>query len=324
MTGFLLSLAFAFSGFLGPTLALSWGPQWAYLTVVLALGLIPFLDLILPRDRAGEVSGPSWFFDLILITYTGMHAFLLIWGAWLISQPEVSWELQIGLTLSVGLVTGAIGVTFAHELIHRSSRWQRSMGEFILVLVGYGHFAVAHVYGHHRHVATPEDPATARKGQSIYAFFLQAIPGVFTSSYQIKPKRTLAYVALTLAAALGLFGVGGGAAVAFFAGQALLAILLTEITDYIEHYGLQRMKLENGRYEPVAPHHSWDSDCWLSGKILIHLQRHSDHHTHASKKYQDLRLVNNPRQLPTGYAGCLLAVLIPPLWRKMMDHRLPS
>ncbi len=319
---FLLSLLFALSAYFGAVGAEHWGEIFYFLTVFLALGLIPFLDLILPKDRHSATLAPSLFFDGILVVYTFIHVILILWGAWKASTL-VPFSLGfVGLTMSIGMVSGAIGLSFAHELIHRPSRWLKFFGEVILVFIGFGHFAIVHIHVHHRYVATPLDPVTARKGQSLYSYFLQVIPGVFLIAWRSKRLKTMVYSLVSLSIAGAIYFYLDFYAVIFFVSQAVLAILLTETAEYIEHYGLRRSVLPNGQYEPVRARHSWDSDCWLTGKLLIHLQRHSDHHLHAAKKYQDLRLLGDARQLPTGYAGCLLVALIPPLWRRMMDHRI--
>lgn len=322
MLGFFLPLLFAASAYIGPILAESFGLYWAFLTAFLALVIIPLIDMVLPAAEPAPAKGPDWLFDSILVTYVLMHLMLIGWGSFRTSNLDIQDPLWWGIATSVGLVSGAIGVTFAHELIHRASRFMRFLGEVILVTVSFGHFAVAHVYGHHRNVGTPADPATAKKGQSIYSFFLHALPGVFMSAFQLKRKRTLIYTAITLVIAIGALVGLGTSAFLFFVVQSLIAILLTEITDYMEHYGLERKVLANGRIEPVAVEHSWDSHSLLTGKLLIHLQRHSDHHMHAAKKYNQLELPSNPHRLPTGYAGCLLVALIPPLWFRMMDPRI--
>jgi alkane 1-monooxygenase len=327
MYGFLSPLLFSLTGLAGPALAVAQGnTAWAFITIILALIVIPLTDLILPQDTKPPTEGPADFFDSILFIYTIFHVMLIIWGASFVAVYADTFKTDLPLILgtitSVGMVSGAIGVTFAHELVHRQSPWQRLMGEVILVSVCFGHFAVSHVYGHHRHVGTPEDPATARRGQSLYGFFIQAIPGVFLCSFRIKPRRTLVYTFSAIAIAV-LFGfVWGWLSVVYFFAQSLIAIGLTETVDYIEHYGLERKKLPDGRYEPFATHHAWDSDRWMTGKLLIHLQRHSDHHLHASKHYPSLELHGHSHQLPTGYAGCLILAFFPPLWRKVMDHRI--
>lgn len=322
MIGFILPLLFACTAFIGPMIGESLGAPWAFLTLIVALVIVPLVDLFLPRAKSSPVTGPDWLFDGILVAYVGLHLMMIGWGSFKTSSLSLSDPFWWGITLSVGLVSGAIGVTFAHELIHRTERFMRGLAEVILVTVSFGHFAVAHVYGHHRNVGTPLDPATAKRGQSLYAFFAQALPGVFLSALRLKRKRTLVYSALTLLIAVAIFLSLGFQALLFFVLQSLVAILLTETTDYMEHYGLERKLLSNGRYEPVATHHSWDSQAFLTGKLLINLQRHSDHHMHASKKYQELELPPNHHRLPTGYAGCLLVAFVPPLWRRMMDHRI--
>jgi alkane 1-monooxygenase len=322
MTPFLLPLIFAFTAYMGPTIALSFGEPFSFLTVFIALVLLPGLDLLIGAIEAEPVQGQKAFFDGVLFAFVPYHLFLIIWGGWTVSHLDISLVSKVGLVLSVGMCSGAVGVTFAHELVHRHSRWQKFLGELILVFVCFGHFAPAHVLGHHKNVGTPEDPATARRGQSLYRFFLQAIPGIFVCSYRLRPQKTVVVSLLSLLVAV-LLGVWCGVqAVVFFFAQSFVAIILTETVDYIEHYGLERRRLENGRYETISAALSWDSEAWLTSKILINLQRHADHHLHAAKPYEELESLPDSPKLPTGYAGCLILAFVPFVWRKVMDPRL--
>lgn len=319
------ALIFACTPWLGAALQ-TVAPAWAsgalsFFAPLVAFVLVPLVDLAMKGDTKTSVAGKdvsSRAFDSILFIYCFIHVALIVWGAGRVADGATSVVEAIGTTLSVGAVTGAIGITIAHELVHRRKRWQRLLGEGLLVLVSFGHFAVAHVHGHHRWVSTLRDPATARRGQSYYSFVLQAIAGTFLEALHLKRKRTLVSTAATLAVAAILTFAFGPAALAFFLGQSLVAVLLLEGADYVEHYGLLRREIEPGRFEPVREHHSWDSERWLTGKILVHLQRHSDHHLHPLKEYQTLELLPGSKQLPTGYAGMILLALVPPLWRRVM------
>ena len=253
---------------------------------------------------------------------------------------QFSWLELIGLTLSLGVFCGAVGINFAHELVHQSSRVERAAGEILLTSVLYPHFRIEHVYGHHLNVATPEDPATARFGESYYAFLPRTLSGSLRSALQIEAeflrRRGLSPFALEnrfwrygswVAAALCLaFVIGGPVGFAVFLIQAATAVALLEATNYVEHYGLERRKLDDGRYERTQPHHSWNASPRISNWMLINLQRHSDHHHRADRRYPLLRNYdeNEAPQLPFGYPVMTLLALVPPLWFSLMNPRVEA
>ena len=318
MFGFLLPIIFTFFAFWSVHLS----GLWTYSVFIIALYGFALIDLIIPKSTPSPVSGPRWFFNSILYVYSWLHVVLISYVAYLISIRDLQTYELVGLILSVGTVTGGIGITLAHELVHRKSRFEKFLGQMILVFVCYGHFTVAHVIGHHRNVGTPQDPATAKKGQSLYAFYLQALPGVFLDALKLRKKETLLYVSISFLIALTFLIFFGLTGLIFFLGQSLVAALLLETVDYIEHYGLVRNQLPSGSYEKVQAHHSWDSSSWFTGKLTIHLQRHSDHHLHVIKEYPQLELLPQAKQLPVGYPGMILIASVPSLWFKMMDPKL--
>jgi alkane 1-monooxygenase len=244
----------------------------------------------------------------------------------------------VGATLSVGATTGAIGMAVAHELIHRRHGYARAFGAILLASVTYPHFAIEHVKGHHRHVGTPRDPATARLGESLYRFVPRSVVGGLISAWQIERLRLwereagtwsrhnvmLRYAALVLATYGAIAIVLGPLALALFAGQSLVAIAALEVINYIEHYGLLRKKSSAYEYERVKPEHSWDSPNRISNWMLMNLPRHSDHHLSAAKRYQSLELLTHAPRLPGGYGAMFLLALVPPLWFRVMDPRVAA
>jgi len=295
-----------------------------YVLPVVSFVVIPAMDTILGATRVAPPRWSLWIYYLPLQLYAVFHIFLIFWGCWWISTHELTLTEQVGLICSIGLVTGAVGINVSHEFIHRKSRLNRFLGEVMLVSVCYGHFAIEHIWGHHKNMATPMDPVSARKGETLYQFLPRAIIGSLACAYRIRPRRTQVYLASSFALALLLFWTFGPEALVLFLGQSWIAFSLLEITNYIEHYGLTRKEVAPGQYEPVKPNHSWDSDRWLTNKMLFHLQRHSDHHLHPLKPYPALTLTEGAPRLPTGYAGMMLLALVPPLWRRVMDPRLGS
>jgi alkane 1-monooxygenase len=243
-------------------------------------------------------------------------------------------------TVSVGATTGAVGMTFAHELIHRRYGYERTLGSILLASVTYPHFAIEHIKGHHRNVGTPRDPATARLGESVYRFLPRTIFGSLANAWDIERKRLaeqrrgvwspqniLLRYALVQAVIYGVIATFfGHVGLAVFAGQSAVAILILEIINYIEHYGLQRRKdpRRPSVYEPVGQGDSWDSPSRLSNWLLINLPRHSDHHLSVAKRYQSLELLTHAPHLPAGYGAMFLLALVPPLWFRVMNPRVDA
>lgn len=304
---------------LSPLPGLIAGGSWLWLAPVLALVVFPLLDHLLPRVRAAATLGrPS----PLLFLYLPFHAFLILFGAARVaSLPAASPELWL-TAFSVGIVTGGIGITFAHEWVHHLKPRERLLGEWLLVWVAYGHYATEHVYGHHKNVGLREDGATARKNEWIQTYIPRALYQVWRSAFRLKPARTLAHGLATLAIAAGIALAFGRSGLLFFFAQAAVAVLLLTSIDYIEHYGLERKRSADGRAEAVKPHHSWDSDTRLMGEVLIRLQRHADHHMRPLKPYPELALLAGAPRLPTGYAGMIWLAWWPHAWFRVMNPRL--
>ncbi len=244
------------------------------------------------------------------------------------------WE-RAALFAGFGLFLGQIGNANAHELIHRPGRGLRWLGTLVYVSLLFGHHASAHPQVHHRFVATPDDPNTARSGTSFYRFAIRAWTGSFRAGLRLESRRLarrglpawrhpyVAYVAgavAMLALSAVSLGLPGLLAHLGLAGYATAQLLLS---DYVQHYGLRRARLPDGRYAPVAPCHSWNAPHWFSGALLLNAPRHSDHHAHPSRKYPALRLPpeTTAPTLPYGLPVMACIALIPPLWRRLMDPR---
>jgi len=329
-------------------LLLCWSLQqggWFYYAVPLfVFGLIPVLDALLgtwlhnPSPEETQQLLQSRGFQLMIWLYVPVQVGLVLGGAWQVSQAGLSLFEQIGLTLSVGICTGAIGITLAHELMHKTSRFERLLSQILLLMVAYMHFYIEHLRGHHRRVATPADPASAQLGESFYSFYVRTVLGSWRDSWALERQRLLKkghafwshhnqmlwFTLLPLLLAAGLLQLWGLAALVFFLGQCLVAFSLLEAVNYVEHYGLSRREIRPGVYEPVAVQHSWNANYLLTNCFLFMLQRHSDHHAHQSRHYQVLRQFDVSPQLPAGYATMLLLALVPPLWRRVMDPRVAA
>jgi alkane 1-monooxygenase len=329
------------------------GPAWAFAGMAYVYIGIPVLDALFGLDRRNvghdqyEAVLNDRFFDVLVYSFVYIHYGLLVWGGYvLLTAPLTGWQ-QFGLMTSIGLFGGSI-INVAHELGHRSSRVARFHAKLALVSVSYGQFFIEHNRGHHVHVATPHDPATARRGQSVYAFWWQSITGGYRSAWQIEAgllarknqpvwshhneliRLTLLPVGLMVLLTAG-FSLWLGAVAwiipVFFVRQSTMAILLLESVNYIEHYGIMRAEIGRTatgavRYERVNPLHSWNASQLVSNLVLFQLQRHSDHHAYASRPYQVLRHFDESPQLPFGYPLMIIISLVPPLWFRLMDARL--
>lgn len=320
------------------------GGAWTWAPVAFVFGVLPLLDLVAGRDtwspstEQAAVLEREFFYRGILFAWVPLQMILLGWVAWRSHALSLQgWEFA-GVVISTGVVTGAIGITIAHELGHKLDRREQWLGRVLLMSVCYMHFHIEHNKGHHARVATPNDPASAREGQSLFAFLPQTLIGSFASAWHFEAERLAKeqrapwsgrnQVLRGLAGSLAMLAIaaalGGGQGVLLFVGQSMVAILLLETINYIEHYGLERQPRDGGGYERVSVAHAWNASERLTNWFLFNLQRHSHHHVEHHRRYQVLKHVDASPQLPTGYAGMLLLALVPPLWHRVMDARLAA
>lgn len=323
-----------------PFIGFYFGNFYTFLPFFVLFTLIPlmdtwFVDTSNPDGTQEHLLIQDHYFKLLTWVYVPLQYCFMIFATYLVVHYPLTTVELIGFSLSIGLLTGGIGITLAHELMHKNSMVDQILSKILLVSVCYGHFFIEHVRGHHVHVATPKDPATSQLGESLYQFLPRTIIGSFRSSLGIERKRLerkgySSYhvknqfwwiISIPLILALVLYCYGGWKALIFFVLQSLTAIFLLEVINYVEHYGLERKKLANGTYEKVSDQHSWNASHWLSNMILFQLQRHSDHHVHGARPYQVLRHIDSSPQLPSGYLGMIILALCPPLWRRVMDKR---
>jgi alkane 1-monooxygenase len=242
------------------------------------------------------------------------------------------------MNLSLGIILGSNGINVAHELGHRNFSIEKILGKILLIPSHYTHFFIEHNHGHHLHVATPEDPSTAKYNQNLYSFWIQSVTGTYTKAWKIQLKlnevehrsffsikNDMFWFAIIQASYLGLiyflFGFNG---LLFATLAGIVGFLLLETINYIEHYGLRRNLLNSGRYERVSEKHSWNSNHILGRIILYELTRHSDHHYKSQKKYQILEYHDVSPQLPFGYPTSMVLSFVPPLWFAVMNKRIPA
>lgn len=316
---------------------------WTYATPVYAFVLIPFLEVLLPLDHenlsreSAESKSKQRVFDWLLYLNVPI-VFALLFNSFnaVASHNLMTYEL-VGLVFSVGIVLGVNGINVAHELGHRQQTNERFLGKLLLLPSHYMHFYIEHNFGHHLHAATPEDPATARYNQSVYSFWLTSSIRQYFSAWnlQLKLLKTqkrsffsvyndmLWYAIFQIAYLLTVLFVFGPKVLLFAFAAGIGGFILLETVNYIEHYGLIRLKKSSGRYERVSEIHSWNSNHVVGRIVLYELTRHSDHHYKSSKKYQVLDCHEESPQMPFGYPTSMVLALMPPLWFRVMNKRIP-
>jgi alkane 1-monooxygenase len=279
-----------------------------------------------------------FWYRLVTLIWVPAQVLTLFGLLWYVPQAEhLSTSERIFLFFGVGVVTGTVGINYSHELMHQRNRLERWLADILLACVLYSHFRSEHLLVHHRYVATPRDPVTARYNEGFHRFYprvlRQSLLSAFRAEAQMLARRGLPwqhrsnpflrYWALQ-AACLGLaLLLGGFSGLMLFLVQAGVAIWQLELVNYIEHYGLTRKHLGEGKYEHVQPRHSWNAAHRASNWLLINLQRHSDHHYKPDRRFPVLQTYGPEEapQLPYGYPVMTMAAMIPPLWRRVMNPR---
>lgn len=312
-----------------------WLPlAWAWI-------IIPVTELLISPDPSNldaaeeELAKNDRLYDFILYVIVILQYALLVRFLLSMRDPGLSlWDIT-GRVWVMGLLCGVFGINVAHELGHRVNRYEQTMAQALLLTSLYMHFFTEHNKGHHKRVATPDDPSSARYGEMIYTFYFRTIIFSYLSAWHIanaeqRKKNRPVFSLSNEMVIFHLFEAGliisilllfGWLIMLYFIAAASIGILLLETVNYIEHYGLQRKPTGNGSYERAMPEHSWNSDHIIGRLLLFELSRHSDHHYLASRKYQVLRHHEQSPQMPTGYPGMMLLALTPPLWFYVMNPK---
>lgn len=315
-----------------------------FLPPVYGFGIIPVIELFIKSNPSNlsraeeELVKRDRIYDWLVWLIVPVQVGFLIWYFFNIQTVPAFGLSWWGRTFSMGMMCGVLGINVAHELGHRVSKTEPVLAKVLLMTSLYPHFFIEHNYGHHKHVATAEDPASARLNESLYRFWLRSIVGCYFSAWQIERRRlerkklpvlslsnemlrfTLLEVLLISAVLLWF----GPLVLAGFLVAALFGILLLETVNYIEHYGLSRQKVSTYRYENTTPVHSWNSNHIIGRMFLFELSRHSDHHAYPHKKYPLLQSYEKSPQMPTGYPGMMLLSTLPPLWFSVMNARIKN
>jgi alkane 1-monooxygenase len=313
---------------------------WHWLTLVVWYVVLPLADFAIgsdtnnPPEHAVERLDAERYYRVLTYLAVPVHYGIVATAAWYVATRPLGVASFLGLTLSVGLVSG-LAINTGHELGHKKSGFERWLAKLVLAVVGYGHFYIEHNRGHHRDVATPEDPASARLGENIYRFVLRETPGAWRRAWRSEAARlarrnqrawspgneVLQPMVITLVFYAVLVALFGRTMLIFLPLQAAFGWWQLTTANFIEHYGLLRGRIADGRYERCQPHHSWNANHIATNVILFHLQRHSDHHANPTRRYQSLRNFDGLPELPSGYPAMFALACVPWAWRRVMDPR---
>ncbi|WP_133645547.1 alkane 1-monooxygenase [Paraburkholderia flava] len=307
---------------------------------IFVFGIIPVLDYLIgddssnPPDDVVPTLEKERYYRRIVYLATLIEYVSFLGAVWVVGTHALAWYDYLGFALSLGAATG-VSINTAHELGHKTDPFERWLAKITLAPVAYGHFFVEHNRGHHVRVATPPDPASARYGESFWRFLPRTVLGSIGSAWRLEKERlarlgkspwtwrneVLHSWAMTVVLWGAVIAVFGKVVVPFLLIQAAYGASLLEVVNYLEHYGLGRKQLPNGRYERCQPEHSWNSNRVVTNLFLYQLQRHADHHANPTRSYQALRHFDTAPQLPSGYATMIMFAYVPPLWFRVMNPR---
>jgi alkane 1-monooxygenase len=316
------------------------GVFW-WLGPIMIYAVLPMLDVLIGSDPTNPPEDVvAWleqdrYYRWVTYAFLPLQYVAIVVGCWLIATHGGLVVVdRLGIAFTLGTLNG-VAINTAHELGHKKEHLERWLAKIALAPTGYGHFFIEHNRGHHVRVATPDDPASSRLGESFWAFLPRTVIGSLRNAWSLERTRlrrtdratvsprndilnAWAMTVVLWAVLLAAFGTG---IAPYLLVQAVFGFCLLEAVNYLEHYGLMRRRLDNGRWERVTPRHSWNNNNVTTNLFLYHLQRHSDHHANPTRRYQALRHFEESPQLPSGYATMIVLCYVPPLWRKVMDRR---
>lgn len=283
-------------------------------------------------------SGETRLAEFLIRAIPPLFLIFLLGFADALAGAAISAHEFFAIAFICGIIGSIFAVPAAHELMHRRNSYDRLSAVVIMSIFTYPHFCISHLHGHHRRVATFDDPATARLGESLYEFFQRSVPGGVACAWEFEAhrlrrsnhpvwgrrNRLLHYAALVAVIYGVFFVVFGYAGVAFLAVQGVAAIFTLEAMNYVQHYGLQRCVAGDGRHEPVDDSHSWDTNRPVTNLLMLNLGYHSNHHLCAAKPLGEAGMPCGAQMLPFGYFALWWISLWPPLWRRVMDHRVQA
>jgi alkane 1-monooxygenase len=313
-----------------------------WLPLIYAWIIIPLTELLLKPNPGNmnaaeeELAKADKRYDVLLYLVVVLQYAALFKFLYAMSHDAMTWVDVVGRIWVMGLLCGTFGINAGHELGHRVNVFEQTLAKMLLLTSQYMHFYIEHNKGHHKRVATPEDPSSARYGEWVYGFYFRSIIFSYFSAWDISNNEVrkkgrpvlslynemIQFTAVQIALIALIFLGFGWLTSLYYLAAAAIGILLLETVNYIEHYGLQRKSLGEGKYERAMPAHSWNSDHVIGRLMLFELSRHSDHHYLASRKYQVLRHHDDSPQMPTGYPGMMILSLVPPAWFYIMNRRI--
>jgi len=299
---------------------------------------VPFLDFMIgedisnPPESSIEALEADAYYRWITYATIPILWIAVIFNCIFLCTFSLTTLEWLATVMATGSVLG-FGLNVSHELGHKLQTLPRKIALFNTALGAYGHFSIEHNRGHHRHVSTPEDPASSKMGENIYQFACREMPGAALRAWRLEADRlqrqnksvwhfeneilqALCLTSLIYGTLIGLYGLD---MVIVLIPVAIWGAFQLTSANYVEHYGIQRLKTANGSYENCQPHHSWNSNHLVSNLVLFQLQRHSDHHAHPGRSYQSLRDFPELPRLPSGYFGMFFLAYLPPLWYRVMD-----
>jgi alkane 1-monooxygenase len=329
---------------IGAFLSVYQGGYHSFDAILISFVFIPLLELFLTGNQDNFSSEKEetytekpifdWLLYLNVPMVYGVVAFYL---QKITTLPISNFEI-VGMTLCVGLMISTNGINVAHELGHRAKKQEQLLSKMLLLPALYMHFFIEHNRGHHKNVSTPDDPASARRNQNVYAFWARSVVYGYMNAWKLEAEKlekanqafwslhnemlVFQVIQAVYLGGIGVFFGWQGVVAAIVAG--MIGFLMLETVNYIEHYGLSRQQLPSGKYEPVLPKHSWNSNHEIGRIVLYELTRHSDHHYKSTRKYQVLRHHEQSPQLPFGYPGCMVLSLFPPLWFYVVHPKLDA
>ncbi len=312
----------------------------AYVAPIYIFLLVPVLDFLLPSDERNmtkaeeKIAKADRSYDYVLYAIVPLQFTILAYFLYRVSDPGLMLVDRIAYIFTMGISCVSFGINVAHELGHRHTKMEQNMSKALLLSTMYMHFFIEHNRGHHKNVSTDDDPASADKWEIVYLFWIKSVVLGYISAWKLEADRLrkaeipflslknemIQYLLIQIGFA-ALIGMAFGPVVLLqFLIAASIGVLFLETVNYLEHYGLRRDKVQEGIYEKVQPHHSWNSNHPVGRIMLFELTRHSDHHYNASRKYQVLRHFPDAPQMPMGYPAMILLTFVPPLWFLVM-HR---
>ena len=315
-----------------------------YTAVFYAFVLLPILDVVLGKDSSNltdekaNTKKINKIFDWMLYVNLPVVYGLMCYGFIKVYSNDYTLFEMTGICLSAGILLATNGINVAHELCHRKKYFEKAIGKALFLPCLYMHFYIEHNFGHHVNVGTPDDGATAKYKQNVYSFWITSVSKQYLDAWKkqiqlLKIKKNgffsvkndmLWYHIFQPSYLVVLIMVFSTKVFLFALISGVISFLFLECINYIEHYGLKRLKMPSGRYERVQAHHSWNSNHNIGRIVLYELTRHSDHHFKASKKYQILDCHDEAPQLPFGYPASILLSLVPPLWFYFINPLVPK